>query len=154
VLNKAGQGMFKSVYYLPSNRAVVKVPSEKHERYSRSFYFEWAFYVAMSRAGMQQFFPDTVWGETSDGTPYIVQEMCVTQDDSTLDGAYRLAKFLHHFGLRDLHCGNMGFCSSDSRPVCLDWGYDCVFGFADTVQSAIRSKAPTLPPVPDMNLTL
>lgn len=55
-----GRGLFKNVYLLPSESAVLKVmhnPRSLRER--RSFEFEWALYVTAHRVGSGHLFPDS-----------------------------------------------------------------------------------------------
>ena len=126
-LRHAGSGMFKLVYWLPSNMGVIKIintetyPEEDDKiRRARSFDFEKAIYIIAKRHGLDDFFPATVWGMSEKYGPYMVQEACHVEGGFTME----VEDFIAQFGLYDIHSSNVGVTMAEERSVILDWGYD------------------------------
>jgi len=157
-----GGGAYKTVYEVEidgeSTGFIVKW-GKGYEWHWGCVWLEWALYrrAAQDNGGVRpDWLPETVWGETPEGEPYMVQERCMTAEDicycadSVADLEGLKESILHmaekpgrDFGLSDLHDGNVGIVEHCRRPVVLDWGVVTEKWAVDRVEGAFYT--PTTP---------
>lgn len=121
-----GQGLYKTVYLLPSGRAVVKViRDDEWGGADRELLmeYEWALYVYLNKKGLGSSLATSLFCEDPRKGMYIIQELVTPAAD--LENRWvddSIIEELEFYGVTDLHLENYGM-TPDERTVAIDWGY-------------------------------